>query len=177
MAVRNMTLLSLQCGLRAGEVFSLTWGDVDLSHGLITLRATKTGRDRTINMTNEVLSMFKSLPQGQYGELIFPNTKGKKRKEMSNTFQRTVDEMGLNDGVTDLKQKLTFHSCRHTCASWLVMSGVSLFTVQKILGHSTISMTERYAHLAPKEFKEASALKISMTSNLCLSPKFLSFSS
>ncbi len=154
-SVYNMTILSMHCGLRAGEIFSLTWGDVDLSHGLLTLRETKSGRNRTVNMTEEVLNILRSLPQGQHGELVFPNTKGKKRREMSKTFQRTVDGMGMNDGVTDIKQKLTFHSCRHTCASWLVMSGVPLFTVQKILGHSTISMTERYAHLAPKEFKAA----------------------
>lgn len=158
MSVYNMTILSMHCGLRAGEIFSLTWGDVDLTHGLLTLRDTKSGRNRTISMTSEVRDMLNSLPLGQHGELVFPNMKGGKRREMSKTFQRTVDERGMNDGVTDIKQKLTFHSCRHTCASWLVMSGVPLFTVQKILGHSTISMTERYAHLAPKEFKAAANL-------------------
>ncbi|WP_417908558.1 tyrosine-type recombinase/integrase, partial [Candidatus Electronema sp. PJ] len=44
---------------------------------------------------------------------------------------------------------LVFHSCRHTCASWLVQAGVPLITVKEILGHSTIALTERYSHLAP----------------------------
>ena len=48
-----------------------------------------------------------------------------------------------------------FHSLRHTFASWLVQTGVDLYTVQKLMGHSTISMTERYAHLAPDNLKSA----------------------
>ncbi len=95
---------------------------------------------------------------GDYGELVFPSRTGVQQRLMSRTFARTVEELGLNDGVVDRKQKITFHSCRHTCASWLVMAGVPLYTVQKILGHSTIAVTERYAHLAPKEFRAAANL-------------------
>ncbi len=154
--VHDMTLLSLHCGLRFGEIASLTWRDVDQVHGFITLRNTKSGNDRTVTMTNEVSEMF-SGRTGDHGELVFPCRTGKPQRILSRTFARVVDELGFNDGVAknDRKQKLTFHSCRHTCASWLVMAGVPLYTVQKILGHSTIAMTERYAHLAPKEFKAA----------------------
>ena len=62
---------------------------------------------------------------------------------------RSVNEIGLNDGITDRKQKFTFHGLRHTYASWLVQNGIPLITVQKLLGHSSITMTERYAHLCP----------------------------
>ncbi len=156
--VRDMTLLSLHCGLRFGEIASLTWGDIDQVHGFITLRDTKSGSNRTVTMTGEVSDMFNGR-YGGYGELVFPCRTGKPQRLMSQTFARTVEALGLNDGVNDdRKQKITFHSCRHTCASWLVMAGVPLYTVQKILGHSTIAMTERYAHLAPKEFKAAANL-------------------
>jgi len=153
-AVHDMTLLSMHCGLRASEIFNLTWGDVDMVHSLVTLRDTK-GSDRTVSMTGEVLAMFKSLNKGKSGELVYPSKEGKPRRLMSRTFFRVVVALGLNDGVIDQRQKVFFHTCRHTCASWYVMNGTPLYTVQKILGHSTIAMTERYAHLAPTEFKAA----------------------
>ena len=155
--VRDMTLLSLHCGLRFGEIAALKWGDIDQAHGFITMRNTKSGNDRTVSMTREVSDMLNSR-SGDYGELVFPCRTGVQQRLMSRTFARTVEELGLNDGVDDRKQKITFHSCRHTCASWLVMAGVPLYTVQKILGHSTIAVTERYAHLAPKEFRAAANL-------------------
>ena len=147
--VHNMTLLSLHCGLRAGEIFSLTWKHVDIVHKQVTLTETKSGKDRTIPMTGAVVEMFIGIEQGNRNDLVFPNKKGGKRAWMSKTFERTVEEMGLNDKEADRKDKLVFHSCRHTCASWLVQAGIPLLTVKEILGHSTITLTERYSHLAP----------------------------
>ncbi|GHT93293.1 hypothetical protein FACS1894122_08290 [Alphaproteobacteria bacterium] len=63
--------------------------------------------------------------------------------------------LGFNNGVNDDRQKVVFHTLRHTYASWLVMSGVDLYTVQKLMWHSTIAMTERYSHLAPDHLKKA----------------------
>jgi site-specific recombinase XerD len=75
--------------------------------------------------------------------------------EVSNTFAKIVEELGFNKKVSDDRQKVVFHTLRHTYASRLVMSGVDLYTVQKLMGHSTISMTERYSHLAPDHLKKA----------------------
>ncbi len=135
--VHDMALLSIHCGLRAGEVFNLTWQYVNLESEQVTLIDTKSGKDRTVPMIEVVMEMFKSRKQGARNELVFPNKKGLKRAEMSKTFQRTVDAMGLNEGITDRKNKMVFHSCRHTCASWLVQAGVSLLTVKEVMGHST----------------------------------------
>ena len=150
-----MTLLSIYCGLRAGELFSLTWGDVDQIHGLVTLRDTKSGKTRTINMSASVKQMFAEMKPGKRSDLVFPGKNGKQRKQMSKTFERTVKELRFNDGIEDRRQKVTFHTCRHTCASWLVQAGIPLYTVKEIMGHSTITLTERYAHLAPSAFKRA----------------------
>jgi integrase len=147
--VHDMTLLSLYCGLRAGEVFNLTWQHVDLAHRHVTLTETKGGKDRTVPMPERVFEMFRSRKEGFGDALVFPDSKGRKRDRMSKTFDRAVDELGLNAGVSDSKSRLVFHSCRHTCASWLVQAGVPLITVKEILGHSTIALTERYSHLAP----------------------------
>ncbi|RUA17837.1 MAG: hypothetical protein DSY55_01355 [Clostridia bacterium] len=61
----------------------------------------------------------------------------------------------MDDGITDPRQKFVFHSLRHTCASWLVMSGVDLYVVKEILGHASITMTERYSHLRPGHLRSA----------------------
>jgi len=155
--VHNMTLLSIYCGARAGEIFSLQWSDVDQVNGLVTLRDTKSGKTRTVHMPETVKVMFATMAPGNNSTLVFPGKGGKQLKQISKTFDRTVTILGFNDGIEDRRQKVTFHTCRHTCASWLVQAGIPLFTVQKILGHSTIALTERYSHLAPDSFRAAAA--------------------
>ena len=155
--VHNMTLLSIYCGARAGEIFSLQWSDVDQVNGLITLRDTKSGKTRTVHMPETVKAMFATMEPGKKSTLVFPGKGGKQLKQISKTFDRTVAQLAFNEGIEDRRQKVTFHTCRHTCASWLVQAGIPLFTVQKILGHSTIALTERYSHLAPDSFRAAAA--------------------
>jgi integrase len=153
--VHDMALLSLHCGLRAGEIFSLTWGDVDLKNELLTLRDTKSGKSRAAYMTAEVRTMFEQLGSGENSDLVFPARGGIKINQISATFDRVVESIGLNNGVTDKRLRVCFHSLRHTYASWLVMRGVDLFTVKEMLGHSSLSMTERYSHLSPHTFRKA----------------------
>ena len=89
---------------------------------------------------------------------------------VSDTFARTVDELGLNntgeviqdkDGndipvrITDARQKVVFHTLRHTFASWLVQQGTPLYTVAELMGHSTLEMSRRYSHLAPDTLRKA----------------------
>jgi integrase len=66
-----------------------------------------------------------------------------------------VEEIGLNDGVKDQRKKVCFHTLRHTFASRLAMAGVPLYTIKEAMGHHTIAMTERYAHLMPDTLREA----------------------
>jgi integrase len=150
-----MSLLSLYCGLRAGEIFNLTWSDVDFRNETIMIKDTKSGRNRNAIMTAAVKSMLEQRKSCRQFDMIFPSRTGDKTTEVSRTFDRTVDRIGFNKGITDRRQKAVFHTLRHTYASWLVMSGVDLYTVQKLMGHSTIAMTERYSHLAPDHLKGA----------------------
>ena len=66
-------------------------------------------------------------------------------------------------GIADRREKLTFHSLRHTAASFLIQSGVDLYIVKEILGHGSIALTERYSHLADSALKEAAQKMPSLT--------------
>ena len=70
-------------------------------------------------------------------------------------FAEVVASLGLNNGITDRRQRVYFHTCRHTFASWHVTAGTDLYTVKELLGHSVIAMTERYSHLAPGTLQNA----------------------
>lgn len=152
--LHNITLLSLHCGLRASEIFRLKWGDVELERGVITVHG-KGNKSRPAFMTDRVKTMFQDLNPGKPNSLVFPDRNGKKIVKISNAFDRAVNELGLNDGVSDRLKRFTFHCCRHTFASWLVIGGENLYTVQKLLGHSSFLMTERYSHLSPGVLENA----------------------
>jgi integrase len=152
--VANMSLLALHCGLRAGEIFNLKWSNINVDEGIINVFDAKAG-SRLAFMTDQVKEMFKGLKRGKPGSFIFKNTKGKKIVDISTTFSRVVDDLKLNEGIKDRREKFVFHSLRHSFASNLAQQGVSLYVIQKLMGHKTISLTERYSHLSNDSLKNA----------------------
>lgn len=171
MDMHDEALLSLLCGLRAGEIHSLTWGDIDLKNGTIHIRDPKNKRNRYAFITEEVKAMLKRRRHNQATtELVFPTYNGKPRLWVSDTFSRTIDDLGLNDTgeftadaegkpipirISDARQRVVFHTLRHTFASWLVQQGTPLYTVAELMGHTTIEMSRRYSHLAPDTLRKA----------------------
>ena len=151
----EMSLISLNCGLRAGEIFALTWSDIDLDNDQLILTDTKGSLNRFAKMTSDVKALFIAKEIGMKNDLVFPDRNGNQRKAISKVFMQTVNDIGLNDGITDRRNKVVFHSLRHTYASWLVQKGVSIYEVSKLLGHSSVSMTERYSHLSPSNFENS----------------------
>jgi len=166
--VHDMTLLSFHAGLRFGEIASLTWQDVDLNKGILTIRNAKAG-SRFAFLTPQSIDMLQNRAQGKPSEYIFqkreekkPDKVSQKRRErkldkISHTFFRVVDDLKLNEGIDDPRLKICFHSCRHSYASWMVGQGQDLYTVQRLLGHKTNVMTQRYAHLSENTLKDAAA--------------------
>lgn len=151
----NMALLSLHCGLRAGEIFNLTWPDVDAERKIMMIRDPKGGKNRYAFMTTEVAQMLACMERGTASELVFKSRNGGKVKEISNAFSRAVINLKFNEGITDNRYFVTFHTLRHTYASWLVESGADLYAVKELLGHSTLAMTERYSHLSNGTLQKA----------------------
>ena len=156
-SVYLIALISADCGLRAGEIFKLTWADVSLEEKMLFLRDTKNGKNRFAYMTNRVAEEFSKLKKGEGNEFVFQSKAGGKIEHISRTFERAVKALGLNDGITDRRQKVVFHSLRHTFASRLVQKRVSLYEVKELLGHSDIAMTQRYSHLADETLRNAVA--------------------
>jgi len=163
--LHDIALVSLHCGLRAGEIFNLTWADVDFERGTLLLRDTKSGRNRTAFMTAAVKSMLAERKKTDGGGFVFKERRnGGRIKEVSNHFTKIVNRLGFNNGITDRRDKVVFHSLRHTFASWLVEAGVDLYTVKTLLGHQTLAMTERYSHLSQGALQQAVA-KLSQSIN------------
>ncbi|HOI75823.1 MAG TPA: site-specific integrase [Syntrophales bacterium] len=152
--VHDITLLGLHCGLRFGEIAALTWADVDMGKGLLTIRDAKAG-SRFARLTETAKEMLKNRPRKNGTDLIFQGRGGQRMKKISHTFWRVLDNLGLNDGCQDQKLRLSFHSTRHTFGTLLYEQTQDLYVVQKMMGHATSTMTARYAKMTENRLKEA----------------------
>ena len=153
----EICLVSLHAGLRAGEIFGLRYGDIDTKNGIIHVQNSKSGAARVAFMTKDLKKMFSEKQAGDPKDLIFLSQWGEKIKAVSGSFDKVVSALGLNDGVDDRRQRVVFHSLRHTFASWLALRGTPILTIQELLGHKRIEMTMRYAHLIPDVKRDAVA--------------------
>jgi len=142
--------LALSTGARSGEFLHLEWDRVDLNENHIYLGAihTKSARPRVLPLNQEARQALisraafraKHCPDAPH---VFVDNKGQRITSLKTAFRTACNRAGIDD--------FRIHDLRHTFASWLVMKGVPLLDVSKLLGHSTIKMTERYAHLEPRE--------------------------
>ena len=157
--LHDMALLSLHCGLRAGEIFSLKGQDLDFDNNLITVADPKNKQSRKADMTKEAHAMLLRHKPGSPDELVFKNRSGELIRWVSQSFRKIVDSLGFNKGVTDRRQLATFHTLRHTFASWLALQGETQLTIAEMLGHKDLKMTKRYSHLIP-DHKRRAALNL-----------------
>jgi integrase len=134
--------IALHTGMRPSEQYGLTWERVDLVRKLVTISRSKNGVTRHIPLNSVALSAFNELHARSQGEgRVFVNMHGGPLKGYKHWFDDAVSEAGVTG--------FTWYCLRHTFASRLVMAGVDLRTVAELMGHKTIQMTMRYAHLAP----------------------------
>ena len=168
---RCMILLALRTGLRQGELLALRWTDVDLVAGRITVRRSvtkgrvldpasgelvamdavtepKSGKAREVPLGEEILGALKALHRTR-SKLVFPDPTGEMRT--SNGSKHPLWRACEGAGIRHIR----WHCLRHTFASHLAMRGVPLKVVQELLGHATMDMTMRYAHLSPSVPQDA----------------------
>jgi integrase len=145
----HISEFSLYSGLRLREILSIRWSNVNLELGVINVLDSKNNESRKIFITGPVQGILMEIGPGSSADLLFTNKFGQQVGWLSKAFKSVVDATGLNEGISDSREKVSFHSLRHTFASWAVMEGVPLYVLGKALGHKTSSMTERYSHLSP----------------------------
>lgn len=159
--LRDAIVLALNTGFRRNEILRLEWADVDFDSGTLCVRdddARKPGGRMAINADlRKVLLARKAawdrqpLPRRDRDSRVFaPPEGGQDAAAMMRGFEVLIDQLGLNDGITDARNKLVFHTLRHTFASWLALQGTDIYRIQKLMRHKTITMTMRYAHLIPE---------------------------
>lgn len=146
----DVSLISLNTGMRLSEILGLRPQDVDLKSRVLHLDG-KTGR-RSIPINDLVHETLERVVEGKKdSEFLFPSKKGTQLPSHSatNSFARAVADAGLNPPNVDRRHKVVFHTLRHTYCSWLAMEGVPLYVIGEMVGHSSPDMTKRYAHLCP----------------------------
>lgn len=151
------TLACLHTGGRLGEVARLTWGNVNMCERHITLIHTKTGKPRAVPMTETVFSLLEGMGKGAANEAVFTNEKGKPWTAMPANFRKAVSNLQLNVGREDRREKIVFHSLRHSAASMLLDAGEDVRTIQELFGWSTLAMLQRYTH--PTAERKQGAMK------------------
>lgn len=155
--IHDQALLSLHTGLRFSEVAGLTWEAINFNRGTIFVDG-KGGLSRTVYMTDDVRQMLDRRLEESHSDLVFPGRNGEIQKKVSSVFFRALNDLRWNEGITDARHRICFHSLRHTFCSWLVMAGTPLYTVSKLAGHRNISTTQRYSHLAPENLSGATSI-------------------
>ena len=139
--LRTSILIALNTGMRKGEIHGLRWEHLDLPNRLITVLNGKTDEShRRIPMNDVVFELLSSLWHVRKGDFVFPSPRKKNERFRD-------PKVGFMKAVRLAKiPHIRFHDLRHTFATRLVRSGVDIITVQKLLGHSNITTTSRYAH-------------------------------
>jgi integrase len=141
--------------MRASEIFSLRGHDLDFDQELINVDDTKNKYPRKAFMTTPVKEILMQRKPETPGDLVFTNSKGEPIREVSHSFDRTVDALEFNKGISDNRQKVVFHTTRHTFCSWLAMQGTPLHVIAELSGHRQMAMVQRYSHLSPDVKRKA----------------------
>lgn len=142
--LKPMVLVSLNTGMRRGELFDLKWSAVNFQTKTITVAGatTKTSETRHIPMNKETDGTLKDWKkQAANTRYVFPSQAGGRLEDVKSAWLNLLERAKIED--------FRWHDMRHDFASRLVMAGVPLNTVRDLLGHADIKMTLRYAHLAP----------------------------
>ena len=155
-----LLLMGSDAGLRQGEMVALEWGDVDLVAGTLTVRRSswrgivgtpKSGRDRKIPLTPRLRAALRA-HRHLRAELVFCHADG-------SPFTQSAIEAALRFACKRAGlRSIGSHVLRHTFASHLAMLGAAPKAIQELLGHGSLSMTLKYAHLAPSALREAIGL-------------------
>lgn len=136
-------ILSLSTGMRQGELMNLTWPNVNLKEGYIILYETKNGESRRVPLAGQALEFLREHAKVRRldSELLFPSHDDPSKPiDLRRPFKNSLTAAGISN--------FKWHDLRHCAASYLSMNGATLNDIAVVLGHKTLSMVKRYAHLS-----------------------------
>lgn len=137
--IQDIVVFALNTGLRIGEILSLTWESVDLEKNLLTVFAERTQKHREIPINAKTRRVLEFWALGRKNEFVFFNREtGKPFVDLDTGLAQALEKAGI--------EGITWHRLRHTFTTRLLEQGADLATVQQLLGHSTVTVTMRYAH-------------------------------
>lgn len=151
----DITIVAVLTGLRASEIFNIRVENFDKGNKLLHVLDTKTNLSRTIPLNKQVCKLLNTYSKINSSGYLFTTKDGKKISLVSKIFRQAVADCKFNVNVDDRRNAVVFHTLRHTFASWLVQNGSEIQIVGKLLGHASIQMTMRYAHLNPDQGAKA----------------------
>ena len=174
--IHDMILLSLDTGLRAGELVNLRTESVDMERGTLRVLTGSEKSTTTKGGTTRVLHVGRLFPEAVamlrqrvgYGCVyLFPGRGGNVRdpNSLNATIRRIAGILGLNDGVTDDRNRVVWHTFRHTYATRMLESGVDVYMLKELLGHSSVTTTERYLHLCDMSKRCLALARLEMLRN------------
>lgn len=138
-----VVVIALSTGMRQGEIMNIRWEDIDLFKSRLILQNTKNGEKRTIPLRGLAFDLIKELAAQKHLDigLVFPSKQNlNKPMDLRFPWEQALKKAKIHN--------FRFHDCRHSCASYLLMNGASLAELSEVLGHKTLSMVKRYAHLS-----------------------------
>lgn len=137
-----IVVLALSTGARRGEIMNLKWSDIDMERQQIVLHDTKNKERRVIPLKEHAYDLMKAHKKVQRidTDLVFPSISGDKPYEIKKSWEGALKKAGVKD--------FRFHDLRHSAASYLAMNGASTSEMAAVLGHKTLQMVQRYAHLS-----------------------------
>jgi len=148
--MKDIIITFLNTGMRRKELTILRWEDIDLKNKRMTIQEqTKNRRPRIIPINDSLLEVLQRRLKTQNGPYVFPTRTGKPKE--GHSLLRDIKLVYKKAGITGAG----IHTLRHTFASHLIMAGVDLASVKELLGHSQITTTMIYSHLAPEHLKGA----------------------
>jgi integrase len=147
--VQPLVMVALHTGLRKGELLRLRWADVDFHSGTLIVTQSKNGEARRILMNRRVKDTLLAMKRTQkvMSPLIFCTATGDFQHNLARAWYPALEQAKV--------ERFRFHDLRHTFCSRLAMLGVDLLTIKELVGHKTLSMTLRYAHLSPSHQRQA----------------------
>jgi len=157
--LRDAVQVAVATGLRRGELANLRWRDVDLDEGQIHVRnqedfRTKSGAERVVPVSGPALSVLRRR-HGERQDFVGPViTDREGRPVKPDRFTKRFKDMVRGAKLKD-RERLKFHSLRHSCGAWLASKGVSSRIIQEVLGHASSQTTEIYSHLSSSAVEEA----------------------